>query len=154
MKKVSKKQKLAICNKEVSIFIARILFGVLFFYSGITKVLDPNFTSAGFLEGAKTFSAMYSWFAAPANIAGVDLLNSWGQLFIGLSLIFGCLTRYASVAGIVLMVLYYFPGLEFPYVDHGFLVDSHIVYLSLFLIFITTNAGQYWGLDRWIFKKT
>lgn len=138
---------------KISIFALRVLLGFLFLYSGITKVLDPEWTSAGLLAGAKTFSAVYGWFASATNIGWVDFLNSWGQTLIGLGLIFGCLTRYASYAGILLMVLYYFPGLEFPYVDHGFLIDQHVIYIAVFVVLITTNAGQYWGLDKYIFRK-
>lgn len=138
---------------KVSVVLLRLLLGWLFLYSGLTKVLDPAWSAAGFLGGAENFSAIYGWFASAANIGWVDFLNEWGQLFIGLGLVFGTLTRMACFAGVLLMVLYYLPGLSFPYVDHGFLVDSHIIYAAAFLLLANLRAGQYLGFDQYLQKK-
>lgn len=138
---------------NIGLFLLRLALGWFFLYSGITKVLNPDFTAAGFLGGAKTFSGMYTWFASAGNIGWVNFLNSWGQTLIGLGLIFGTFTRLASFFGILLMVLYYFPGLDFPYVEHGYLVDDHIIYIFAFAVLATERAGKYWGLDALINKK-
>ncbi|MBI2634830.1 DoxX family protein [Candidatus Peregrinibacteria bacterium] len=138
---------------KISTFILRVALGWFFFYAGITKILNPEWTSLGFLEGAKTFSSLFSWFAQPDNIGWVNFLNEWGQLLIGTGLIFGALTRLASFAAILLMILYYLPGLEFPKVDHGFLIDDHIIYIFAFALMANLRAGIYWGVDRF-WKKT
>jgi thiosulfate dehydrogenase [quinone] large subunit len=139
---------------HVSVFLLRVCLGVLFFYAGLSKILDSEWTAAGFLASSKTFSSFYAWFASAANIAWVDFLNQWGLFLIGLALIFGLLTRIASFAAILLMLLYYFPGLDFPYVDHGFLVDDHIIYIFALFLLISLRAGQYFGLDKCLIGKT
>ncbi|PIR55617.1 DoxX family protein [Candidatus Peregrinibacteria bacterium CG10_big_fil_rev_8_21_14_0_10_36_19] len=131
----------------------RLLLGWLFLYSGVTKALNPEFTAAGLLGGAKTFHSLYAWFASDANIGWVNFMNIWGQIFIGAGLMLGAFTRYASYAGVLLMGLYYFPGLEFPYVEHGFLVDDHVIYALAFVILATHSAGETYGLDAWLKKK-
>lgn len=57
---------------KLSIVFLRLAMGWLIFYAGITKVLNPNWTAAGYLKGAKTFSGFYQWFALPQNIGWVN----------------------------------------------------------------------------------
>lgn len=137
---------------KISILALRISLGWLFFYAGITKVMDPEWTAAGYLKGAKTFSGLFQWFASSSNIGWVNFLNEWGLTLIGAALILGIFVRWASFAGIVLMVLYYLPILNFPNVGHGYIVDEHIIYIFVFLLLIATKAGQYIGIDGFISK--
>jgi len=136
-----------------SILWLRLAIGWLFFYAGITKVLDPNWSSEGFIKGAKTFSNFYSWLALSNNINWVNFLNEWGLTLIGVTLILGVAIRWASYAGILLMILYYLPGLQFPYVDHGFLVDQHIIYILIFHLIIKNKEHYCWGLQKFIHLK-
>ena len=124
------------------------------FYAGITNILGPAWTSAGYLGAAKTFPGFYSWFASPANIGWVNFLNEWGLTLIGISLILGLGVRLSSILGVSLMLLYYFPVLEFPKVEHGLIVDDHIIYAAILLFLAAVRAGRYYGLDkRWSFHK-
>lgn len=131
------------------LLISRLAVGWLMFYTGITKILDPAWTAKGYLMGAKTFPGFYSWLASTGNIGWVDFLNEWGLTLIGASLILGLGVRLSSILGAALMLLYYFPILEFPKVEHGFIVDEHIVYASLLLFLAALKAGRYYGLDNW-----
>ncbi len=132
------------------IFVLRLALGVLFLYAGYSKLTSPNWVGglSGYLKAAKTFPGLYAWLASPQNIGWVKFLNEWGLTLIGLSLLVGFLVRYASIAGIFVMVMYYLPILSFPIVgDHSFLVDEHIIYIIAFALFIATDAGKYFGLD-------
>lgn len=135
---------------QTALFLLRISLGILFFSSGLVKVLNPEWTSATFLTGAKTFNSFYQWFGSISNISWVNFLNEWGQLLIGLGLIFGCFTRWACFFGAVMMILYYFPGLDFPYVGpgHSFIVDEHLVYFFAFGVLSNFKSGEIWGLDK------
>ncbi|MBI3070189.1 MAG: DoxX family protein, partial [Candidatus Levybacteria bacterium] len=47
-------------------------------------------------------------------------------------LILGVFVRLAALSGILLMLLYYLPILNFPYVGRGttsFLIDQHIIFI-------------------------
>lgn len=134
---------------KASLFLLRISMGWLFFYAGITKILDPNWSAAGYLKGAKTFTPFYNWISQPDIIPTINFLNEWGMTFLGLSLILGLFIRLSSLMGAVLMILYYFPGLEFPYVGaHSFLVDEHIIYASALIFLAAVRADRVWGLDK------
>ncbi len=129
--------------------VLRITTAWLLLYAGITKVLDPSWSAKGYLASAKTFPGIYGWFASPENIGWVNFLNEWGLTLIGISLILGLGVRISSVLGAVLMLAYYFPVLEFPKVEHGFIVDDHIIYAAVLLFFAAVRAGRYYGLDNW-----
>ncbi len=70
-----------------SAFLAllRIAIGWHFAYEGLSKVLDPGWSSAAYLESASWVgSGMFHWMASdPAILRVVDLLNAWGLLLVG-----------------------------------------------------------------------
>ena len=143
-------------NKQLkmAVFLSRIALGVLFFYAGITKVLNPDWSAEGYLNSAKTFPGLYQWFASAGNLGWINFVNEWGLTLIGVALVVGLLVRWASLGGILFMALYYLPILKFPYVGtNSFLVDQHIIFITVFLVFITSNAGTFWGFDSWLQKR-
>lgn len=120
------------------------------FYAGITKVLNPEWSAAGFLKGAKAFTGFYNFFLQPEILPVVNFLNAWGLTAIGLALMLGVGVRLASVFGAGLMFLYYFPILEFPHAGpYAFLVDEHIMYILIFCALFVFRAGRFWGLETW-----
>jgi len=130
--------------------LLRLSLGWLFFYAGITKVLNPAWSAAGYLKGAKTFVEFYQWLASPGILPAVDFVNEWGLTLLGLSLIFGVFVQLSSILGAVLMLLYYLPILDFPYPNpYSYLVDEHIIYALVLLLFASLRAGRVWGLENW-----
>jgi thiosulfate dehydrogenase (quinone) large subunit len=137
--------------KRVGLFLLRISLGWLFLYAGLSKLMNANWSAAGYLANAQTFSGFYAWLASPTNIGWVNFLNEWGLALVGVALLLGLATRFASFWGIVIMILYYIPVLNFPQVgDHGYIVDEHIIYAFALLILMTFSAGKYWGLDAMV----
>jgi thiosulfate dehydrogenase [quinone] large subunit len=135
--------------ENVSLFLLRVGVGWLMFYAGITKVLNPVWSAEGYLRSAKTFPGFYQWLAGPGILPVINFVNEWGLTMLGVSLILGIAVRLSSVLGAVLMILYWFPVLQFPYVEHGFLVDDHVVYALVLLYFAAVRAGRVWGLESW-----
>jgi thiosulfate dehydrogenase (quinone) large subunit len=135
--------------QKISLYLLQFAFGWLFLYSGITKVLDPLWTSAGYLNNAKTFSGFYHFLARPENISVIDFINEWGLTILGISLLTGIFVRWSSLLGAVLMILYYLPILDFPNVgERAYLVDEHIIYALLLLLFATLDSGQFWKIGN------
>ena len=136
-----------------AITIARIAMGWIFLQSGIEKVLDPEWTAAGFLQFAipegNPFSSLW---AGMAGNASVDVLVSWGQLLIGLSLILGFFVRWAALWGAVMMILFWMASVmgglsQFFPLEHGWLIDDHLVYAALLYFLGAIGAGRILGLD-------
>ncbi|MBI2123840.1 MAG: DoxX family membrane protein [Candidatus Wildermuthbacteria bacterium] len=136
--------------QKLSLFLLRVSLGWMFLYAGITKILDPAWSAAGYLKGAKTFAGLYQWLASPGIIPVVNFVNEWGLLLLGVSLILGVFVRLSGVLGAALMFMYYLPILQFPYPNaHAYIVDEHIIYAAALLFLAAIKAGRVWGLERW-----
>ena len=132
----------------------RVALGWVMLYAGITKVLNPHWSAAGYLKGAQTWHGLYAWFGQPALLPVVNFLNEWGLTLLGVSLILGVFVRLGSVLGAILMLLYYFPVLDFPMVgEQGYIVDEHIVYMLVLLWLAAVRAGRVCGLDAILAKS-
>lgn len=140
-------------TKDVFLLLLRLALGWLFLYAGLTKVLDPSWSAAGYLGSATTFSGVYAWLASDGILPVVNFVNQWGLTLLGASLILGGLVRVSAPLGALLMLLYYFPVLDFPMVGYGFLVDEHLVYALALLLLGALEAGQNWGLDGLMKRK-
>ncbi|KKU77065.1 MAG: DoxX [Parcubacteria group bacterium GW2011_GWA2_47_8b] len=135
---------------QISLFLFRVTMGWMFFYAGITKVLNPEWSAAGYLNAAKTFAGFFHWLASPAILPITNFMNEWGLTLLGVSLILGIGVRLSSALGAVLMLLYYLPILSFPYPNtHSLIVDEHIIYIAGLLVLGSLRAGRVWGLEKW-----
>jgi thiosulfate dehydrogenase [quinone] large subunit len=141
-------------NIKLSFLFLRLVLGWLYFYAGITKVLNPSWSAKGYLMNAKNFVSFYNWFSNPQILPIVNFLNEWGLTLLGLSLILGIFVRLSSFFGIILMLLYYFV-LLFPKPNpNSFIVDDHIIYVFVLILFIAVKAGRFYGLDSYLSQKT
>lgn len=139
--------------QKITLVSMRIALGFLMLYAGVSKLFDPNWSPFGYLARAKTFPELYAIFLDSSVIAYTTFLNEWGLTLIGAALIVGFGTRIASVCGAVLMGLYYFPVLAFPYVgEHAFIVDDHIIYAIAFVVLISFRTGEVWSLTQILLK--
>jgi thiosulfate dehydrogenase [quinone] large subunit len=140
--------------QQLTLLALRVSLGVLFFYAGITKVLNPDWSAAGYLKAAKTFAWVFQWMLDPSVLPFINFLNEWGLALLGISLLLGALVRYSSYAGVALMSLYYLAVIDFPFPNsHAFLVDEHIIYIVALLALVAFDAGQVWGMDGWWAKR-
>ncbi len=142
--------------------ILRVLIGWHFLYEGLVKLVNPNWTSAGYLLDSQGWfaSLFYSLARNPDVLSVVDFLNIWGLILIGLALILGTFTRLASLAGVVLLAFYYlshppFVGLKYAVPAEGsyLVVNKTLIELAALLVLYVFPTGRQLGLDRWIFGK-
>ncbi len=132
---------------KIALFALRLALGWIFLYSGLSKILDGDWSARGYLLNAQTFSDFYAWFASPANLTWVNFLVEWGEVAIGLALILGVFVPIASACGMLMLALFYFPDLRFPYIgEHGFLIDERIVYICLLWLLLRLRAGSFWAV--------
>lgn len=136
--------------QQISLAILRVSLGWVMLYAGLVKVLDPNWSAAGYLQNAKTFSGFFQWFAQPDILPITNFVNEWGLTLLGVSLILGLFVRFSSILGAGLMLLYYFPVLTFPYIaPHSFIIDDHIIYALILIFFAIIQAGKHYSLYNW-----
>jgi uncharacterized membrane protein YphA (DoxX/SURF4 family) len=141
--------------------LIRILIGWHFLYEGLTKVIAENWSSASYLAGSKwIFAPVFHWMAKFSGIISVvDFLNIWGMTLIGIALIIGLFTRWASAAGALLLFFYFvayppIPGymMGVP-VDGSYLwVNKNLIELFVLTAFIFLPPGYLYGLDRLYYR--
>lgn len=140
-------------NSNIYVFLLRVSLGILFFYAGITKVINPNWSSEGYLKGAKTLTEFYNFLLQPNLLPIINFVNTWGLTLLGVSLLLGIFVRLSSKLGALLMLLYYIPILKFPYAGaNSFLVDQHIIFILVLLLLGSVRSGRFWGLENWCSK--
>ena len=92
-----------------SLVALRMVIGWHLLYEGIAKILNPYWTSAGYLQASQ--GPLADWFlglaADPTRLGVVDALNKWGLVLIGAALLLGFMSRFAAFFGAVILFLYY-----------------------------------------------
>lgn len=145
----------------VALIALRVLIGWHFLYEGITKLMNPQWSAASFLLESKwIFAGIYKAIAGnPSVLSVVNALNTWGLILIGLGLISGCLTRTATVAGMVLILLYYFCnppfiGLYYAIPSEGnyLIVNKNLIEMAALFVLLIFPTGHLIGLDRFFYK--
>jgi uncharacterized membrane protein YphA (DoxX/SURF4 family) len=140
--------------KKVLVTFLRVAIGWHFLYEGVSKLMVSGWTSYSYLANTTGFAAgFYHALAAnPVVVSMVDFMNVWGLIAIGLALFLGVLIRYASLAGVLLLLLYYFAYPPFgssllKTSDGQFLmVDRNLIEaLALLMLFIIREKG--YGID-------
>ena len=159
-KPTQKRKSLVSASIHMYFLVAlRIFIGWQFLYEGIIKLLDPNWTSAGYLtESSWIFSGLFHWMAAnPGVLQIVDFLNTWGLILIGLGLFFGLFTRLSIISGIFLLGLYYIANP--PFIESGsgalleghyLIIDKNFIELTALFVLIFFRNGKFLGLDYFI----
>jgi len=136
---------------KIFITILRMAIGWHFLYEGVSKILIKDWTSFSYLANTTgPFSGFYHWLASSdALLQVVDILNVYGLLLIGLALVTGLLSRIASIAGVMLLTLYYFAYP--PFGDsllgsdeaHLFIIDRNFIEAAALLVLIFLNETGY-----------
>jgi len=156
------KKTLQYSNAQLSMLVVlRVLIGWHFLYEGFVKLLNPNWSSVGYLLDSEGFlSGFFETIASnPNSLAVADFLNMWGLIAIGLGLMLGCLTRVAIISGITLLAFYYlshppFIGLKYAMPTEGsyLIVNKILIELFALVVLYLFPSSRQIGLDKFLFK--
>ena len=124
----------------------RVTIGLAIAIAGVEHI-GTGFDARGFLlysaiENGSPFAPLFT--ALGANDLFVQFVNvalPWSELFIGLALVFGALTRLAAFGGAVLMFVLYLGYWNF---------EIGVVNLTFMVVFLSVaafGAGRILGLD-------
>ena len=144
--------------RQFPIALVRIVIGWHLLYEGLTKLLDPSWSAAGYLNGSTGLLAgFFNWLASnEALLRFTDMLNIWGLILIGLGLMLGVLIRPAAISGMALLALYYiaYPPLFSPggsgVTEGNYLIVNKNLVEMLALAVIVAYPAAAWGLDTLI----
>jgi len=140
--------------------LLRIGVGCFFLIFGEYKVFGTQFTLHGgfqywinrFLEGgAYPFMAPVLRGFVLGHATPIAFLVAYGELAIGIALIFGILVRPASAGGLVFMLTLLFssdyPGASAPFWQYFGASLSHSVFILCFAAFLIGRADAAWSLQ-------
>jgi len=142
--------------------LLRLLIGWHFLYEGIVKLWSSNWSAGGYLaDSGGVFKDFFFWMAGNDQIlAIVDFLNIWGLILVGLGLMLGIFTRWATFGGIVLLAFYYLshPPLinsEYALPSEGsyLIVNKNLIELAALLVLFVFPTGKQVGFDRFFSSK-
>lgn len=143
----------------LALTILRIAIGWHFLYEGLIKVLNPEWSAYSFLNAATgPFASFFKSIAAnPGALDFINFLNQWALVLIGLSLILGLFSRWASLGGILLVGLYYFAsppfiGLAGTAMAEGnyLIVNKNLIEILALFVLFQFSGSKIYGLDRFI----
>ena len=139
----------------------RVLIGWHILYEGVAKLISPYWSSAAFLLDSKwIFSGLAKTIVSnPVLLNASDYGNMWGLTIIGFLLMVGLFNRYASLAGMILILTYYLfspplIGLEYSRPGEGsyIIVNKNLIEACALLVLYYLPTSHLIGLDRFLFK--
>ena len=109
----------------------RFLIGWHFLYEGISKLLNPYWSS--------------------------DYINMWGLTLVGVSLLFGIFSRYGALVGMGFIIMYYLfapplVGLEYGKPNEGsyIVVNKNLIEACALWVLYAFPTSQHIGIDRFL----
>lgn len=143
-----------------TVFWLRMVMGWTMFWAGIDKLreglhgfLQPDWSAAGYLQFAiAPENPFRDLFVDMAGSASVDFLVAWGLTLTGIGLLTGTLLRVSAFFSAVMMIFFYLAAWTGPWfrLEHGWVVDDHIVYAFLLFGLGAFGAGRILGVDAWL----
>ncbi len=142
---------------KIVVTVLRMAIGWHFLYEGISKLVIKDWTSFSYLANSTgPFSGFYHWLSSSdALLQAVDILNIYGLILIGLALVTGLISRIASVAGVLLLTLYYFAYPPFgdnllgSSESHLYIIDRNFIEAAALMVLIFLKERGY-GIDTLI----
>ncbi|WLV24872.1 DoxX family protein [Aciduricibacillus chroicocephali] len=141
-------------NRYISLILTfcRLYLGWEWLNAGWGKISSGNFDASGFLYGAVSnmsgeHPSVQPWwgnflneFAIP-NVQLFNLMVPWGELLVGIGLIFGIFTPFSILMGLTMNFAYMLSGTTST--------NPQMALLGLLILSAGMNASKI-GLDRWI----
>ncbi|AIG65601.1 DoxX family protein [Weissella tructae] len=137
------------------LLVLRVYIGFQWFTAGLSKLMmNGGFHAEGMISGALQQGTPEQPFAYPLfqsflkmttdggqDASFFNLVVPWGEMFVGLGLMFGMLTLAAAFFGLIMNFTYLLSGVVS--VNPTFILIQFIILISGF------NAGKI-GLDYWV----
>ena len=137
--------------------LLRVLIGWHFLYEGVSKLINPYWSSAAYLLDSKwIFSSLAETIVSNPTLLGIsDFVNMWGLTLVGATLILGLFSRYSALVGMGFVLLYYlfappFLGLEYSRPGEGsyIIVNKNLIEACALWVLYAFPTGHVIGLDR------
>lgn len=146
-------------GKAWTFFVMRVVLGFMFLWGGIQKIgteMAGKSATTGFLAHAVS-GPFVTLFNGMAGNAAVEYLLVYGELLIGISIVFGVVTRVGAISGIPMVLLFYLSRLPAAVPGYGnylnqllqtdALINEYILMALIFAAFVFLVPGRFLGFD-------
>ena len=149
-------------SQLIGLVILRVLIGWHFLYEGISKIINPYWSSAAYLLDSKwILSSLAKAIVSNSTLLNfTDLINMWGLTLVGLSLVLGIFSRSGALIGMGFVLLYYlfappFIGLEYGKPGEGsyLIVNKNLIEAFALYILYLFPSSQFVGIDRLVYSS-
>ncbi len=132
-----------------------------FLYEGLVKVLNSGWTAYPYLMDSQGIFEEYFYNIANNStlLTISNYINIVALTLIGLCLIVGLFSKYASIGGIIVLTLYFLSHHPFIGADHimpaegSYLwIDKNIIEISALMVLVYFPTSHIIGFDRFIQK--
>ena len=137
----------------------RVLIGWHFLYEGVSKLINPYWSSAAYLLDSKgPFAGLAETIVSNPTLLSIsDYVNMWGLTLVGASLLLGLFSRYTALIGMGLVILYYLfapplLGLEYSKPAEGsyIIVNKNLIEACALWVIRSFPTSHIIGLDRFL----
>ena len=145
--------------QDFVLVLLRVLIGWHFLYEGVIKAYNPSWTSRGYLLSASILKPFFTWLAGDSLISFVDNANIIALIAVGVSLLIGIKVKWGCIAGVVLLLLYYFAHPPFPNLPQApsegsyWIVNKNLVEMAALLVIYQFPLTSVFGLENLFTKK-
>lgn len=139
-----------------ALVVLRFFIGWHLLFEGFSKLMNPGWSSAGFLKESQwIMSGFAGWASSNSDaLAVIDFLNIWGLIAIGIALILGLFSRAAAIFGALLLFMYYLnspplTGLEYSVPTEGsnLIINKTLIEAVALFVLAIFPTSHIIGLD-------
>jgi thiosulfate dehydrogenase [quinone] large subunit len=140
----------------ISLVVLRLFIGWHLLFEGISKLMNPGWSSVSFLRESQWIMAGFAGWITSNNavLTAVDFLNTWGLIAIGLGLILGLFSRAAALFGSFLLFMYFLntpplTGLEYsvPAEGNNLIINKTLIEAVALFLLALFPTSHIIGLD-------
>jgi thiosulfate dehydrogenase (quinone) large subunit len=145
-------------SQKTALVLLRLLIGWHFLYEGVIKLYNPSWTAKGYLLSAEFLKPVFALMAKENVIGAIDTLNISLLIIVGVLLIAGFKTSWASIGGMLLLALYYLAHPPFTGITQGpaegsyWIVNKNLIELAALYVLYLFPTSVSFGIEG-LFKR-
>lgn len=132
-------------QNKTAYLLARLAIGISMFGHGLVRMPKLHGFS-NWMMGQFQHSML-----PPSLVLPFSYLLPFAELLIGLLLLMGLLTRFALIAGCLVMILLIFGS---AMIESWDAISTQLIHMAFFMGLLVFNVHNHWAVDNLVTKKT
>ena len=133
-------------DRRIAYALLRIVFGVNIFFHGVSRLVGDHAAFLAYLSQQMAKAPLPKWTLPPFAAA-----LPWTEAAVGLLLLLGLLTRFALVAGSLVMIAL-MAGITLA--QNWDVAGIQLIYCAIYFVLLTHRSRNFYSLDTLIAKRS